>query len=60
MSGPGTSGTSTERVPTRTQASASFYLLIRDPREPVLIRLRELGAAFPGTETKVGSCEKNG
>jgi hypothetical protein len=44
----------------RTQASASFFLLIRDPREPVLTRLRELGPSFPGTETKVGSCEKNG
>ncbi len=56
----GGKGVSNAKAELRTQASASFYLLIRDPREPVLIRLRELGAAFPGTETKVGSCEKNG
>ena len=35
-------------------------LIIRDPRDPVLRRLRELAPAYPGTETRTGPCEKGG
>jgi hypothetical protein len=48
------------RVEARQQASVSTMLVIRDPREPVMARLREISANYPGTEAKVGSCEKPG
>jgi hypothetical protein len=33
-------------------------LVIRDPPAPAVSRLKELQASFPGTELRIGSCEK--
>ena len=44
----------------RQQPIVLTTLVIRDPREPVLKRLRELVPAFPGAEVRVGQCEKSG
>jgi hypothetical protein len=43
----------------RQQPITLTTLVIRDPREPVLKRLRELVASFPGADVRVGSCEKS-
>jgi hypothetical protein len=50
----------TARVGARQQAVVSTMLVIRDPREPVMARLREIAPSYPGTEAKLGSCEKQG
>ena len=50
----------TARVDARQQAVVSTMLVIRDPREPVMARLREVVPNYPGTEAKLGSCEKQG
>lgn len=47
-------------VGARQQTVMMTTLVIRDPREPVISRLRELAPSYPGTEAKVGSCEKGG
>jgi hypothetical protein len=44
----------------RQQTVMATMLVIRDPREPVISRLRELAPSYPGAEAKVGSCEKSG
>ena len=48
------------RVAARQQALVATQLVIRDPREPVMARLREIAPNYPGTEVKLGSCEKPG
>ena len=48
------------RVGPRQQAVVATLLVIRDPRDPVMNRLRELAPSYPGAEAKVGSCEKPG
>lgn len=48
------------RVTARQQAIVATQLVIRDPREPVMARLREIAPSYPGTEVKLGSCEKPG
>ena len=32
--------------------------VIRDPQAPVIARMRDLGPAYPGSEAKIGNCEK--
>jgi hypothetical protein len=44
----------------RQQTSMATMLVIRDPREPLISRLRELAPSYPGTDAKVGPCEKSG
>jgi hypothetical protein len=56
----GAKGVQNAQVGSRQQASVATWLVIRDPHEPVLTRLRELVPTYPGTETKVGGCEKPG
>lgn len=42
----------------RQQGVVQTMLVIRDPQQPVMTRLRELAAAYPGAEVKIGGCEK--
>ena len=51
-------GISGAKVGPRPQGAAQTLLVIRDPREPVLSRLRELAAAYPSAEVKIGGCDK--
>ncbi|HSN44849.1 MAG TPA: SPOR domain-containing protein [Casimicrobiaceae bacterium] len=51
---------STARVGQRQLTTVSTLLVIRDPREPVMARLREIAPSYPGSEAKLGSCEKPG
>ena len=51
-------GVNNARVGQPQQPIALTTLVIRDPRDPVMNRLRELAPAYPGREAKVGACEK--
>ena len=51
-------GVTNARVGPRQQVFASTVLVIRDPQAQVVAKLRELMSAYPGTEAKVGNCDK--
>jgi hypothetical protein len=51
-------GVNNARVGQPQQPIALTTLVIRDPRDPVMNRLRELAPAYPGREAKVGACEQ--
>lgn len=42
----------------RQQVIAQTVLVVRDPQATVVAKLRELVLTYPGSETKVGNCEK--
>jgi hypothetical protein len=46
------------KVGPRAQAVLQNALIVRDPPAPAMTRLKELQASFPGSEIKVGACEK--
>ena len=51
-------GVANARVGPRQQVIANTMLVIRDPQAQVVAKLRDLMSAYPGTEAKVGNCEK--
>ena len=51
-------GVTNARLAPRQQVITQSVLVIRDPQAPVVAKLRDLVSAYPGTEAKVGSCEK--
>jgi len=42
----------------RQQVVVQSLIVIRDPQQPVIVKLRDLASAFPGADTKIGGCEK--
>ena len=44
------------RVQARLQALTQTLLVVRDPQQPVVARLRELQTQYAGTDIKVGAC----
>jgi len=44
------------RVQARQQPLVQTFLVVRDPQQPVVARLKELQAQYAGTELKVGTC----
>ena len=40
----------------RAQAVAQTLIVVRDPQQPLLARLRELASSYPGADAKVGVC----
>jgi hypothetical protein len=48
------------KVGARTQSVQQTALVVRDPPAAVVVRLKELQSVFPGTEVKIGTCEKSG
>jgi hypothetical protein len=44
------------RVEPRQQAIAQAVIVVRDPPQPVVARLKELQSQYAGTELKVGPC----
>lgn len=46
------------KLGSRAQAIAQTALVVRDPPATAVTRLKELQAGFPGTEIKVGTCDK--
>jgi hypothetical protein len=53
-----TQGIKTAKVGQRVQSVQQTALVIRDPPAPSVVRLKELQSGFPGTDVKIGSCEK--
>ena len=51
-------GVANARVGPRQQVIATTMLVIRDPQAQVVTKLRDLMSAYPGTEAKVGNCDK--
>jgi hypothetical protein len=46
------------KVGPRAQSVMQTSLVVRDPPAPAMTRLKELQASFPGSEIKVGACDK--
>jgi hypothetical protein len=51
-------GVKTAKVGARAQAVTQTDLVVRDPPAPAVTRLKELQATFPGTDIKIGTCDK--
>ena len=51
-------GAANARLGPRQQVIAQTLLVIRDPQAPVVAKLRDLAPAYPGSEAKIGNCEK--
>ncbi len=52
-------GVTNARLAPRQQVITQSMLVIRDPQAAVVAKLRDLVSAYPGTEAKVGGCEKS-
>jgi hypothetical protein len=50
-------GVTNARAAARQQSTLTA-LVVRDPPAPVVARLKELQAAYPGAELRIGSCDK--
>ncbi len=48
------------RAGPRQQVLVQTLLVVRDPQQPLLARLRELAPAYPTAEFKIGACDKAG
>ncbi len=51
-------GVTNARVGPRQQVITSTMFVIRDPQAQTVAKLRDLMSAYPGTEAKVGNCDK--
>lgn len=51
-------GVKDAKVGPRAQSVMQTALVVRDPPAPAMTRLKELQASFPGSEIKVGPCDK--
>ncbi len=51
-------GVTNAKIGPRQQVIANTVLVIRDPQAQVVAKLRDLMSAYPGTEAKVGNCDR--
>ena len=51
-----TRGVAGTRVDTRQVGPSQSMLVVRDPPQPAVARMKELQAQFPGTDLRVGTC----
>jgi hypothetical protein len=51
-------GVKTAKVGARVQSIAQTALVVRDPPAPAVARLKELQSTFPGSEIRIGTCDK--
>ena len=51
-------GAANAKLGPRQQVVVQALLVIRDPQAPVVAKLRDLVPAYPGSEAKIGNCEK--
>jgi hypothetical protein len=51
-------GVKTARIGARVQALAQTALVVLDPPAPAVARLKELQGSFPGSEIRIGTCDK--
>ncbi len=48
------------KVGARTQTIAQTTLIIRDPPQAAIAKLRDLAPSYPGAEVRIGTCDKAG
>ena len=53
-----TLGIKLAKVQPRGAAITQTLLVVRDPQQQVVARLKDLQTQYPGTEVKVGACER--
>ena len=53
-----TLGIKLAKVQPRGAAITQTFLVVRDPQQQVVARLKDLQTQYPGTEVKVGACER--
>jgi hypothetical protein len=53
-------GVAQAQVRPRQQTLSQTLLVVRDPQQPVVARLRDLLPQYPGSDLKVGACERTG
>jgi hypothetical protein len=51
-------GVKTAKVGPRAQSVMQTVLVVRDPPAPAVARMKELQGGFPGSEIKIGTCDK--
>lgn len=51
-------GISGARVGPRPQVVLQSLIVIRDPQQSVIAKLRDLAPAYPGADTRIGDCDK--
>ena len=51
-------GLSEARLEPRTQSVQQTMLVVRDPTAQAMARIKELQGEFPGSDTKVGQCDR--
>jgi hypothetical protein len=51
-------GIKNAKVGSKAQAVLQNALVVRDPPAPAMTKLKEMLASFPGSELKVGTCDK--
>jgi len=51
-------GAANAKLGPRQQAMVSTLFFIRDPQAPVIARVRDLVPTYPGSDAKIGNCEK--
>lgn len=51
-------GVAGAKVGPRQQVVVQSLIVIRDPQQNVIAKLRDLAPAYPAAETKIGDCEK--
>ena len=51
-------GVTGAQIGPRAQSVLQTALVVRDPSAPAMARLKELQGGFPGSELKVGACDK--
>jgi len=52
-------GINLAKVGARNAAITQSMLVVRDPQQAVVARLKDLQAQYPGTDVKVGTCERS-
>lgn len=51
-------GVKLAKVQRREQPIAQSLLVVRDPQQPVVARIKDLQAQYPGSEVKITACER--
>ena len=51
-------GVKTAKVGGRTQPVTQTNLVVRDPPAPAVARMKELQAGYPGSDIKIGTCDR--
>ena len=51
-------GVKLAKVEPRNQPIAQTLVVVRDPQQPVVARLKDLAAQYPGSEIKISACER--